>query len=255
MNLNKVFDNNTNETVIPMEEIPGTHNSQDQKSKEDNVNTRSNKNIPINRRPSFFLEAGNRLVPRPMYGSDDVQLYASRNRRTRLENDNEDYMDVYDTIFDGHGRPSINSGSVVGSVFDVNIYQQKKTLAQGMMDLALISANANQLRYVMQYTNHPFHYLSLAMIVLSLLLQVVVGIGLIWNSRYDVKEDEQIPKANKTNNWTVVGIFLVTILNVFISSFGITDPDSEVGVDLPFKDIDQDTIFLKNNNNVTSVIT
>ncbi|KAI4502072.1 hypothetical protein M0802_002754 [Mischocyttarus mexicanus] len=110
------------------------------------------------------------------------------------------------------------------SIPDVNIYQHKKTLAQGMMDLALLSANANQLRYVLQTDGrHPYYYPSLAMISSSLLIQIIVGIGLIWNSRYDVKVDAQMCKADTANNWTVIGIFFVTILNVFISSFGIVD--------------------------------
>lgn len=107
---------------------------------------------------------------------------------------------------------------------DVNIYQHKKTLAQGMMDLALLSANANQLRYVLQTDGgHPYYYPSLVMIAASLLLQIAVGIGLIWNSRYNVKNRSEMCKAEKANNWTVIGIFLVTILNVFISSFGVID--------------------------------
>ncbi|XP_076247307.1 ninjurin-A [Calliopsis andreniformis] len=107
---------------------------------------------------------------------------------------------------------------------DVNIYQHKKTLAQGMMDLALLSANANQLRYVLQTDGgHPYYYPSLAMIGASLFLQIAVGIGLIWNSRYNVKDDDQMCKAERANNWTVIGIFLVTIFNVFISSFGVVD--------------------------------
>lgn len=112
---------------------------------------------------------------------------------------------------------------------DVNIYQHKKTLAQGMMDLALLSANANQLRYVLQTDGgHPYYYPSLTMIGASLFLQIAVGIGLIWNSRYNVKEDDQMCKAERANNWTVIGIFLVTILNVFISSFGVVDQISTV---------------------------
>jgi len=107
---------------------------------------------------------------------------------------------------------------------DVNVYQHKKTLAQGMMDLALLSANANQMRYVLQTDGrHPYFYPSLVMISMSLFLQIAVGIGLIWNSVYNVKEHEQMCKANKANNWTVIGIFLVTIFNVFISSFGVVD--------------------------------
>lgn len=107
---------------------------------------------------------------------------------------------------------------------DVNIYQHKKTLAQGMMDLALLSANANQLRYVLQTDGgHPYFYPSLTLIGASLLLQIAVGIGLIWNSRYNVKNDKEMCKAERANNWTVIGIFLVTIFNVFISSFGVVD--------------------------------
>ena len=54
-----------------------------------------------------------------------------------------------------------------------------------------------------------------------------MGIGLIWNSTYNVKVDAQMCKANRANNWTVIAIFLVTILNVFISSFGVVEAASE----------------------------
>lgn len=118
----------------------------------------------------------------------------------------------------------IFSSNVTLATPDVNVYQHKKTLAQGMMDLALLSANANQMRYILQTDGrHPYFYPSLTMISMSLLLQIAVGIGLIWNSVYNVKEHEQMCKANKANNWTVIGIFLVTILNVFISSFNVVD--------------------------------
>lgn len=123
------------------------------------------------------------------------------------------------------GYPGFSEVGVVASPTpDMNVYQQKKTIAQGMMDLALISANANQLRYVLQSSGrYPYYYSSLAMIGLSLILQVIVGVGLIWNSRYNVKEEDQMCKANRANNWTVIAIFLVTILNVFISSFGVVE--------------------------------
>lgn len=109
-------------------------------------------------------------------------------------------------------------------LFDVNLYQQKKTLAQGMMDLALLSANANQFRYVLQSSSHPYFMVSLSMIGTSLFLQVMVGIGLIWNSTYNVKKDTHTLAADKINNFTIIGIFLVTILNVFITSFGVAEP-------------------------------
>lgn len=107
---------------------------------------------------------------------------------------------------------------------DVNVYQQKKNLAQGMMDLALISANANQLRYVLEaFDRHPYYYFSVIFISFSLILQVGVGIGLILNSRYNVTKQDDICKADKINNFTIIGIFLITIVNVFIASFGVAE--------------------------------
>jgi hypothetical protein len=53
------------------------------------------------------------------------------------------------------------------------VYAHKKTLAQGMMDLALLSANANQLRYVLDMgSSHPYFYPSAVLIATSLALQV-----------------------------------------------------------------------------------
>lgn len=58
------------------------------------------------------------------------------------------------------------------SIPDINVYQHKKTLAQGMMDLALFSANANQLRYVLESGSHMYYYPGLTLIGISLILQV-----------------------------------------------------------------------------------
>nr|CAD7404026.1 unnamed protein product [Timema cristinae] len=112
---------------------------------------------------------------------------------------------------------------------DLNVYQHKKTLAQGMMDLALLSANANQLRYVLESDGrHPYYYPGLVLISMSIFLQVTVGVGLILNSRYNVKRERDIWKADRINNLTVLGIFLVTVTNIFISAFGVAASPSEV---------------------------
>ncbi|KAL1130593.1 hypothetical protein AAG570_011839 [Ranatra chinensis] len=91
-----------------------------------------------------------------------------------------------------------------------------------MMDLALLSANANQLRYVLESgQKQVYYYVSLVFISLSIILQVAVGIGLIWNSRYNVNKDKQMFAANRVNNLTVIGVFVITVLNVLISAFGV----------------------------------
>lgn len=49
------------------------------------------------------------------------------------------------------------------------------------MDIALLSANANQLRFLITYNHEAstFYY-SLALVILSLVLQLFVGIVLIF---------------------------------------------------------------------------
>ena len=62
---------------------------------------------------------------------------------------------------------------------DANRYATKKTIAQGLLDVALLTANASQLKYVLQVgvEKHPFYYLMLSLIVISMILQV----GTIFN--------------------------------------------------------------------------
>jgi hypothetical protein len=54
-----------------------------------------------------------------------------------------------------------------------NSYAAKKSVAQGMMDIALLTANANQLRYLMEYgSESPTYSINLVLIVISLIIQV-----------------------------------------------------------------------------------
>ncbi|XP_054275702.1 ninjurin-A-like [Macrosteles quadrilineatus] len=104
-----------------------------------------------------------------------------------------------------------------------NTFAAKKTVAQGMMDIALLTANANQLRFVLEYSsNSKTYYLVIVLISISLILQVAVGVSLIFKGRCDLKGDSKLEKANQINNYVVVGVFLITIINVFIAAFSIT---------------------------------
>lgn len=123
-----------------------------------------------------------------------------------------------------YGPTVVINGETPRIIPDINVYQHKKTLAQGFMDLALLSANANQLRYVLEsHDRHPYYYFSLSFIIASLIIQVIVGVGLVLNSRYNVKNQDDICKADRINNLITVGILLITIVNVFISAFGVAE--------------------------------
>lgn len=60
-------------------------------------------------------------------------------------------------------------------------FASKKTAAEGMMDIALLTANANQLRFLFTYNTESKTYLmSVSLIIASLILQVAVGVTLIF---------------------------------------------------------------------------
>lgn len=107
---------------------------------------------------------------------------------------------------------------------DVNVYQNKKSVSQGLMDFALLVTNVQQLRYVIEsFDRNPYFYISVVMILISMVLQIAVGIGLLVNSRYNIKDCDDICKADRINNFITVGIFLITVINVIISAFGVPE--------------------------------
>ena len=58
---------------------------------------------------------------------------------------------------------------------DANRYATKKTIAQGMLDIALLTANASQLKYILQVgAKHEFYRLMLTLITISISLQVTL---------------------------------------------------------------------------------
>jgi hypothetical protein len=59
----------------------------------------------------------------------------------------------------------------------VNKYATKKTIAQGMLDIALLTANASQLKYVLSVgSSHQFYTLLVTLISVSIGLQVMIDI-------------------------------------------------------------------------------
>lgn len=97
------------------------------------------------------------------------------------------------------------------------------TFVSGMMDIALITANANQLRFVIEFSrNSSTFYFVFSLIIISLLLQIGIGISLIFKGRLDMKGKSKNAEAKRINKFVVGGIFLVTIINVFVASFTTT---------------------------------
>ncbi|GFU23212.1 ninjurin-1 [Nephila pilipes] len=104
---------------------------------------------------------------------------------------------------------------------DVNLYATKKSVAQGMMDIALLTANASQLKYILKEGEESrFYLVNVICIGISITLQLVVGVLLILNTRYNINLVSHQSRAELVNNLTIIGIFLITVSNVFVSAFG-----------------------------------
>lgn len=62
-----------------------------------------------------------------------------------------------------------------------SFYHTKKSTAEGMMDISLLTANANQLKFILYYNQaSKTFYPALSLIILSLVLQVLIGFLLIF---------------------------------------------------------------------------
>ncbi|XP_040063270.2 ninjurin-2-like [Ixodes scapularis] len=127
--------------------------------------------------------------------------------------------------------PPMNPGNSDGPVkprvrcMDVNLYATKKSIAQGMMDIALLTANASQLKHLLHEGPevNRFFGLTVACVALSIALQVLVGVLLIFNGRYNINKTHQQRRAETLNNLVIIGVFLITVINIFVSAFSGPD--------------------------------
>ncbi|XP_008474581.1 ninjurin-2 isoform X1 [Diaphorina citri] len=106
---------------------------------------------------------------------------------------------------------------------DVNRYATKKTIAQGMLDIALLTANASQLKYILQVgEKHEFYTLMLVLISTSIVLQVLMGVlflslNLMRDCRLHLIEYKS--SALIINHIAMGMSFAVTAINLLISAF------------------------------------
>ena len=83
-------------------------------------------------------------------------------------------------------------------------------------------ANASQLKSLLSAgITHDYFWLLLVLLIVSLVLQVAVGLLLLVLGGMKPKSDLHTNRANILNNISVGLIFAVTVVNVFIGAFGI----------------------------------
>ncbi|NXC43545.1 NINJ1 protein, partial [Penelope pileata] len=108
---------------------------------------------------------------------------------------------------------------------NINHYANKKSAAESMLDVALLMANASQLKAVMEQGPSFSFYLPLIILIsLSLTLQVFVGVLLIFLVKYDLNNPAKHGKLDFLNNLATGLVFIIVVVNIFITAFGVQKP-------------------------------
>jgi len=124
-----------------------------------------------------------------------------------------------------------NEKSSNGPFLDTNVYATKKSIAQGMLDVALLTANASQLKYLLQVgREHEFYVIMVSLISTSIVLQILVGVVIILLGMVNLNKDKNHNRADILNNMVTIFIFIITVINIIISAFGMKGSDTIVAV-------------------------
>ncbi|XP_062238267.1 ninjurin-2-like isoform X3 [Platichthys flesus] len=109
-----------------------------------------------------------------------------------------------------------------GSNLNMNLYATKKSAAEGMLDIALFLANITHMKTVIeQGAGYRYYAAVLTLISFSLALQIVAGILIIVIGRRDLNNSALQKRLDYLNNMTTIIVFITSVLNFFISTFGM----------------------------------
>uniref|UniRef100_A0A4W5R8P9 Ninjurin 1 n=1 Tax=Hucho hucho TaxID=62062 RepID=A0A4W5R8P9_9TELE len=112
--------------------------------------------------------------------------------------------------------------ALLQGALNMNHYANKKSAAESMLDVALLMANASQLKAVLeQGPGFTFYNPLIALISISLILQVTVGILLIFIVKWNVNDERMHFKLNIMENVTTALVFIIVVVNIFITAFGV----------------------------------
>ncbi|KAG7494045.1 ninjurin-1-like [Solea senegalensis] len=108
---------------------------------------------------------------------------------------------------------------------NMNHYANKKSAAESMLDVALLMANASQLKAVLQQgPDFSFYVPLITLITISLVLQIVVGVMLIFIVKWNLNDESMHYKLNILENLSTAFVFIIVVVNVFITAFGVQRP-------------------------------
>lgn len=108
---------------------------------------------------------------------------------------------------------------------NMNHYANKKSAAESMLDVALLMANASQLKAVLEQGPDFVFYMPLIILIsISLSLQIIVGVLLIFIVKWNLNDESMHNKLNIMENIATALVFIIVVVNVFITAFGVQRP-------------------------------
>jgi len=117
-----------------------------------------------------------------------------------------------------HQQPTNFTPDPVEAAPNSHRYHFNKTLTQILLNFALIAANVNQLKYLLQtQRDNPIFYFNVSLIAASLVIQLIIKIVLCINCRYNITNHLQFRKAELASNIATILILLITVINVTVT--------------------------------------
>ncbi|XP_020507519.1 ninjurin-1 [Labrus bergylta] len=108
---------------------------------------------------------------------------------------------------------------------NMNHYANKKSAAESMLDVALLMANASQLKAVLeQGPDFTFYVVLITLISISLVLQILVGVLLIFIVKWNLNDESMHYRLNFLENVVTSFVFIIVVVNVFVTAFGVQQP-------------------------------
>ncbi|XP_076861438.1 ninjurin-2 isoform X2 [Brachyhypopomus gauderio] len=104
----------------------------------------------------------------------------------------------------------------------MNHYATKKSVAESMLDVALLMANASQLKAVLEQGPEFKYYITVVVLIaVSLFFQILAGVFFILMARKDLNDVANQRSLNIMNNVATALVFFTAIINIFITAFGV----------------------------------
>ena len=111
-----------------------------------------------------------------------------------------------------------------------NAYSTKKTVMQGLLDLALLTRNTKILRdYIVGYSGTGVQIAVIVLCCLAILVQIASAFMFMVIGRWNWDVELNRPKLNRLNNATMVLVLLNVIADGMLTVFDEREPLKKTG--------------------------